>query len=177
MDGSIKFFKKKILVYIILLLIEFLAFALSISLEFYLKYAGRTSETIDIFAFIFWILGWILILPIVRLTPAKKGNLKGILIIVLSIFIGLAAYDQKPKLLYTYDQGGNHLVIGKGKDILGYYVRLDIPSPSNEQENKVYCSKQDYDGMLVDEIYNTDFFMNPYINWGRLSEYSEHSDH
>lgn len=171
MGNCIKFLKRKNLVCLTLFFIEFLAFGLSISLEFYMKYTGKNSHTIDTFAFIVWIIGWILILPIVRFTPMKKGNLKGILIILLSISIGLAAHYQKPKLLYVDVSGGSCQVFSKGHDLIGYYLNLDIideTSDYHNQKGKFYCTKERYDELQIDEIYYTELLFNPNINWGTL---------
>ena len=171
-----KFLKKENMICYILLCVEIILLALSIGIEFYNLYSksmdisyetGTTSKP----AIALWILSWIVILLILRFTKVKKGKLSGILLIIISISIGLAAHYQKPKLLYVDVAGGNCQVISKGHDLIGYYLNLDIideTSDYHNQEGKFYCTKERYEKLQIDEIYYTELLFNPNMNWGTL---------
>lgn len=171
-----KFLKKENIICFILLFIEIILLALSVGIEFYhlysksmdISYAVGTTSAL---ASVFGAFAWIVILLILRFTKVKKGRFSGILLIIISISIGLAAHYQKPKLLYVDTAGGSCQVLDKGHDFIGYYLDLEITEAESNyfnEKGKFYCTKERYEELQVDEIYYTELLFNPNINLGTL---------
>lgn len=172
-----------------LLLLETLSIIFCLVTQVYVKFHFDDSQTmmnlINVFRIISYILfGTIILISIIHLIKTKKINIIHILIIAIAICPLIYETDKNDDLWPTYYSvsGGNRIVLEKGHDFFGYFIKVDIlyipewalDNP-DETIDKVYCKKEDYDNTNKHQLYDMYYSQDEFVKWGLFSSAREPS--
>ena len=181
--------KKWNIIFFFLLLFESLSIILCLVAQVYVKFHLDNSQTminlINVFRIISYILfGAIILISIIYLIKNKKINIIHILIVIIAICPLIYEKDKKTDLWNTNscESGGNRIVLDKGHDFFGYFIKVDIlyipewalDNP-DETIDKVYCKKEDYDNINKYQLYNMYYDDNTFVKWGVFIDANEPS--
>lgn len=183
MGESIKKRKKWNIICFFLLFFETVSIIFCLGTQVYVKFHLNDSQTlmtlISVFRFISYIVFCaIILISIFHLKRTKKINLIHILILAIAICPLVYERDKKAELwpVYGCESGGNRIVLEKGHDFLGYFIKVDIlylPDWAADNPDmtidKVYCKKEDYDNINQYQIYNMYYYEDELMECGLLT--------
>ena len=184
MGEDMKKTKKWNIICFFLLLLETLSIIFCLVAQAYVKFHLDDNQTmmslIHVSRITSYILfGTIILLSIIHLIKTKKINIIHILIIAIAICPLVYEKDKKTELwpAYCSTNGGNRIVLEKGHDFFGYFIKVDIlyipdwalDNP-DETIDKVYCKKEDYDSINQHQLYDMYYDENAFVNWGVFIE-------
>ena len=105
----------------------------------------------------------------------EKTLNKSKVILILLETIGFAAgtVQGKAKLHNKFAAGGKRYIIGKGHNVIGYYVKMKTQSPHHNvvTVENIYCTKEQFNDLEVSKSYNVYYISNPYFKFGVLETY------
>lgn len=170
-----------------LLIFEIVSIIFCLGTQIYAKYTINNDQTLinlicTLRLISYLLFSVIILISIIHFIKNKRITIINILIIIIAIFPLIYETDKKDDLwpTYSWESGGNRIVLEKGHDIFGYFIKVDIlyipewaESNPDETIDKVYCKKEDYDKIDQYELYNMYYSHNELIEWGVLEAANE----